>query len=458
MLKKTLILFVVITSIWFGIFCGNVSADGKDIFWDGSIGCSWSDYRNWWVEAYPDPPGECCVPNNLSNVILNNAQGVCLDTNGTAIINSLKNSGESWLSLQTGWYPCLKMVNFLNQGELKINGWQEHFIEITGSFVNDTDAVLQISTNLSFQGSANLLNAGEFDVDPFCKVAMHDGEITNSGKLDIDGRLDNVSITNSGVVQVGGNGDIDALNLLNNATIQVYGGSLGSDNELINSGSITGWGVVYGTSSFQNQTGGAITASYGALRLVTDGTFSNSGIIKNLPLSSLDIWDWSSPTDVMNNGTIEVNTGGGVAVHSNLRNSEIIHLLGGALSANTIIQNSGATFSGFGNITADIVIENSGAMQFTGPTNIIGDVTIGTDATLEVRDGQTLVTGHTTNNGTIHIIGGTIIFQGGLTNNGDIIRESSSYSNASDFNYSGSVDGSDLAVFASEFGWTAGGE
>jgi len=456
MLKKTLILFVVITSSWFGIFCGNASA--VDIFWEGDYGCSWSDYRNWRVTIYPSPPGDCCVPDSDSDVILNNAESVCLDTSETAIIHSLKNSGESRLFIQTGRNPCLKMVDFLNQGELKINGWEEHFIEITGSFVNDTDAVLNISTNLSFQGSANLLNAGEFCVDSFCNVEMHDGEITNSGKLEIDGKLDNVSITNSGVVQVNENGVIDALNLLNNATIQVYGGSLNSDDELINSDSITGWGVVFAESSFQNQMGGAIIASYGALRLVTTGTFSNNGIIKNLPLSSLDILDLSAATEVVNSGTIEVNTGGGVAVHTNLRNSETIHLFGGALSANTIIESPGATFSGFGNITADIVIENSGAMQLTGPTNVVGDVTIGTNATLEVRDGQTLVTGHTTNNGTIHIIGGTIIFQGGLTNNGDIIRESSTYSNASDFNYSGSVDGSDLAVFASEFGWTAGDE
>jgi len=445
MFKKILIVFVVIAGSCFGTFCGNASADAGDIFWNGNISCSWSDYGNWWVEMYPDPPGDCCVPNNLSNVILNNAETVCLDTSGTTIINSLTNSGDSVLWIETGWNPCLKMVNFHNQGELDIAGHRDSRMEITSSVVNDAGARLQISYDLSFDGNITFSNAGELNVRKAVKFHFSDGTFINTGMIQVD---------TASELEVG--------NLQNYSTVNIHGGELNAQSDLINEGapsvnmgSITGWGVVYGKSSFQNQAGSSITASIGTLRLVTEGTISNNGIIKNLPMSSLDIVDLSPPTDVMNSGTIEVNTGGGVAVHSNLYNSNSIQLLGGALSANTITESSGAIFSGFGNITANIVIENNGTIQLTGPTNIIGDVTIGSNATLEVRDGQTLVTGHTTNNGTIYIIGGTIIFQGGLTDNGDIIRESSSSINAADFNYSGGVDGSDLAVFASEFGWTA---
>ncbi len=170
--------------------------------------------------------------------------------------------------------------------------------------------------------------------------------------------------------------------------------------------------------------------------------------------------------DINNNGTIEVNAGGGVAFDCNLINEPnnllsepngVINLLGGNLAATTITQKAGAVFQGFGTITGGVVIEPNGLIELTGPTNIVGDVTIDPNATLEISDGTTLVTGDCAcNNGTIHMIGGRIIIQGTFTNdNCNIIWEPGTYTNAADFNLDGTVNNKDLAAFAATWLWQA---
>jgi len=148
----------------------------------------------------------------------------------------------------------------------------------------------------------------------------------------------------------------------------------------------------------------------------------NTGVLANHPLSSLHI---KSPADVNSLGTIEVNAGGGVAFDCKLVNESgaIIKLLGGTLVAEVITQSAGATFEGFGGITADIVIVPSGIIKLTGPTNIVGDVEIGENGTLEISDGNTLITGHTTNNGVIRVVRGDVVFQGGYSGNGVVEKE-----------------------------------
>ena len=73
-----------------------------------------------------------------------------------------------------------------------------------------------------------------------------------------------------------------------------------------------------------------------------------------------------------------------------------------------------------------------------------------------VRDGMVLVTGETTNAGTIRLICAKITFQGGLSNTGSIIEESGTCGNIADFNLDGTVDGTDLSIFATEYGWVDG--
>ena len=75
-----------------------------------------------------------------------------------------------------------------------------------------------------------------------------------------------------------------------------------------------------------------------------------------------------------------------------------------------------------------MVIEPDGIIRLTGPTNIVGDVTIEENAVLEISDGQVIITGHTICNGTIHLKGGRIVPQNGLSGDCTIISEPSTYS------------------------------
>ncbi len=178
-----------------------------------------------------------------------------------------------------------------------------------------------------------------------------------------------------------------------------------------------------------------------------DGDLINKGVLCTKVLVPARI---ELAVDVKNSGTIEVNAGGGVSFDCNLVNepNAVIKLLGGTLAATTITQKAGANFAGFGGITGNVVIEPNAVIKLTGPTNIVGDVNIAPNATLEINDGTVLITGLTTCNGTIRIKGGRIIPQGGLSGNCNIISQPSAYTNMADFNLDGQVDFKDFSAFA----------
>jgi hypothetical protein len=129
--------------------------------------------------------------------------------------------------------------------------------------------------------------------------------------------------------------------------------------------------------------------------------------------------------DVNNLGTIEVNAGGGVAFDCNMVNepNAVIKLLGGTIAAKTITQSAGAIFEGFGGITGNVMINPNGLIELTGPTNIVGDVTVEHKAVLEISNGQTLIVGHTTNNGEIRVVNGDVVSQGGYSGSGIVKKE-----------------------------------
>ena len=133
----------------------------------------------------------------------------------------------------------------------------------------------------------------------------------------------------------------------------------------------------------------------------------------------------------------------------------VIELLGGTLAATTITQKAGAALEGFGGITGDVLIDPDGLIKLTGPTNIVGDVTVEPGATLQISDGQTLITGQTVNNGSIELIGGTVIFQGGYSGAGTIPVTAGTDRNHFDVNADGIEDFKDFASFADNWLWRA---
>jgi len=195
-------------------------------------------------------------------------------------------------------------------------------------------------------------------------------------------------------------------------------------------------------------------STYGAWP--AQGYVANTGTLANSSGTTLTVM--ADVPDFNNTGTILVRSNGAIVFdNSNLRNepSGTILLRGGSLEASRITNAQGAQFNGLGSISADLAVESNSSVHFTGPSVIYGDVTISAGATLQISDGQTLITGRTTNNGTIHLIGGTIIFQGGYTGDGQIINEAGADRNHFDVNADGIENIKDLAVFAENWLWTA---
>jgi hypothetical protein len=258
-------------------------------------------------------------------------------------------------------------------------------------------------------------------------------------------------LINAGFVTTDGDWEIDD-NLHNSGEIKLNGVVFTVEDALYNEsdGVITGYGKVE-APPFCNK--GSLYASGGPLAIVIDeGTLLNTGVLSNMPVASLNIITMG---DVNNTGIIQVNAGGGVAFDCNLVNEPngIIKLLGGTLAATSITQSADANFTGFGSITGDVIIDHDGIIKLTGPTNIVGSVTINAGATLEIRDGQTLITGHTTCDGTIYMKGGYVIPQGGLSGDCNIIWEPGLYTNVADFNLDGQVNLKDFAYLANTWLW-----
>lgn len=240
-------------------------------------------------------------------------------------------------------------------------------------------------------------------------------------------------------------------NVYNSGLINLYGGEFGVSGLINNNsaGVMRGFGIL-SAQTLNNQ--GNLYAYGSSLAVSCQTQLVNTGSLSNFPMSSLNIRAAQDPNNLE---TITANTGGGVAFDNDLTNMPggTIQLHGGTLAVNNIIQKAGATFQGFGSIASNVEIEDNGLIEITGQSNVIGNMVIGANATLEISDGTTLVTGHTTNNGTIHMKGGRLIPQGGLTNNGNVIWEPGLYNNIADFNLDGQVNLSDMAEFAKTRLW-----
>jgi hypothetical protein len=404
--------------------------------WVGTEGI-WGNANNWDPNIVPD--------NDEFNIFI-----VTIDANESEVEVGLQQSrtigtldcyGDVGIEKWTPNWVELTINNGLtNYGVLDIEN-----LEICGNVTNTTGAEMNL-IDVEIEGI--LLNSigAEMEVEGEVKVGAED---------DGNGGSAGLYVENAGSVIVYASSDFWGDFYFNNTgQVNIYGGQCGSDEVFDNNstGVIKGFGVLYADQLLRNK--GTIYAYGGSLAVSVEGPLLNSGTLGNNALSALHI---KPAVDVNNFGTIEVRAGGGVAFDCNLVNepNAVIELLGGTLAATTITQSADANFAGFGGITGDVVIAPNGLIELTGPTNIIGDVTIGAGATLEVSDGTTLITGHTTNNGTIRMIGGRVICQGGLTNNGNVEWLAGDFSNAADFNLDGTVDMRDFAEFADVWLWQA---
>ncbi len=246
-----------------------------------------------------------------------------------------------------------------NADNAKLEFW---WVEIEGSLYNSPDAELYLGSHFEIEGDI-FENDGSLLIQPTCSEVTVGSNFLNVGQIHLHGN-------------------------------PVFAGSFE------NKGVVRGFGFIYSKGIFQNE---------GTIRNETGTTFQVN----------------VQATDPNNNGIIEVNPSGAVTFDRNIVNDPngVIHLLGGTLSAPAITQKAEATLQGFGTIRGDIFIDPNGIIRLTGPTNIVGDVTIEHNAVLEISDGQTLIVGHTTNNGEIRVVNGNVVFQGGYSGNGIVKKE-----------------------------------
>ena len=406
MFRKSVIVMILVLmlSAW------AAKADVIDSNWAGGTRGQWGQASNWNPAIVPDNGGgDTFVVTIDSNAIGVDEIEVGLQQSST--IDQLDCYGyvnlEKWTS---GWVELtlVEPGGLTNYGVLDIED-----LEINGNLYNHAGGMVEIDGDVSVE-NGDVENAGVLIVNPFTDFSA-EPNLNNAGQISIHGGM------------CGANAVID-----NNST-----------------GTIAGFGILYANVLLRNK--GTIYAYGDSLVVVSEGSLLNSGTLGNNPLSSLQI---KPAADVNNFGTIEVNVGGGVAFDCNVVNepNATIELNGGTLAAHSITQSADADFAGFGSLAGDVVIEPDGLIKLTGPTNIFGNVEIGAGATLEISDGTTLIAGYTTNNGTIHMKGGRLIPQGGITN-GNIIWEPGTYSNAADFNLDGQVNFKDFSDFADTWLW-----
>jgi len=412
--------------------------------WVGGNYGRWADAANW------QPP---IVPNNGSTIIFN----VTIDTGFphthinlryNRTINQLDFYGDitfdKWTGDRLGQSVELTVVNGLNNyGELNIQGDNvgSAAMKIKANVTNAPGATLELSKGAEVEG--NLINYGRLETDSFSEA-------------DINGQL-----TNHGTVDISPSSHFNAdEGIQNHAQLDIIGGLGATDETMHNNltGTLRGFGLFHASRQIVNA--GQIVAWGGSLVVATGGALTNTGLLQSTELSPLLIKPYLSgaPGDFHNSGTIDIRTGGGVTFDCNLVNDTngVIELLGGTLAATTITQSQNGTFQGFGSIAGDVVIEPGGIIELTGPTNIVGDVNIPAGATMEISDGQTLITGHTTCDGTIHLIGGTVVFQGGCDcEDCNIINEAGIDRNHFDLNADGIEDFKDFAYFAESWLWRA---
>ena len=375
--------------------------------WTGSgDGYSWGDPSNWNPAIIPDND-----VNTFAVIIDVNDADIVLTQHRT--IDYLEVHGDAVEIDNNSHHISLTLIGLTNYGELHIGGdgrtdiigqvtnaenarLEFWWVEIEGNLHNSTDAELHFGSHVEIEGEV-FENDGSLLIHPTCSEV-----------------------------------NIDA-NFLNVGQVSSYGSPVYAGN-FENNGVVRGYGLIY-----------------------SEGLFLNKGTILNKTGDTFHIE--IETADPNNSGTIEVNSSGAITFNRNLDNdpNSVIHLLGGTLSAPTVTQKKGAVLQGFGTIRGDVSIDPNGLMELTGPTNIVGDVNIFVDATLEISDGKTLIAGHTTcDNGTILMIGGRIIPQGGFTNNNcNIIWEPGIYNNIADFNLDGQVNLQDFSEFADTWLWQA---
>ena len=449
MKKKNAVL--IVSAVVF-VFCvTGVHAEQILSTWVGDYGI-WGNPDNWDPAIVPDNDANTFRVNITANDNEPDIGLLCsrtidrLDCYGTADIWI-----SSWKGVPVGTPYSVKLTLVDPNGITNFGNLEIANLDVRGEIFNHSELTID---DTEVVGNVINYSTGQLGLNG----TDLDGALYNysGGRIDVEFANDaSDHIYNDGIVKIIPASDLlSGRDIYNSGQIEICDGECGAEETFVNNTSamVKGSGVIYGSESLENN--GQVHAHGGSLTLSSEGQLQNNGILATSPAASLAV---RVLVDVSNYGTLDIGAGAGMIFDCNMINQTIgtVMLMDGTLAAPRITQKTGATFEGFGKIASDVVIEEDGLIQLTGPTNIVGDVEIGINAVLEISDGITLVTGHTTNNGTIHMKGGRLIPQGGITNNGTVIWEPGLYNNVADFNLDGHVNINDFADFAGTWLWQA---
>jgi len=290
MFRKVLVLAAIVL-----VFSAcEVQAGVVDSNWVGGEWGYWGTASNWDPEGVPDNNGD-----TFAVTIDAGAGEVEVGVQQNRTIDQLDCYGAVRLESREWYLPELTTENGLtNHGSLDLA------IDIGGNVTNASGATLEMWEHLNIYG--NLYNlAGATLIFGLEDIDIEGGAIENDGLI----------ICSSG----GGPGEMDLFE--NRGSIQLFGGTCSAEVIFDNNstGDIRGFGVLASGQLLRNK--GQIIAFGGSLAVGIEGALINTGVLGNHPVASLHIkpsLHTEPAADVNNQGTIEVNAGGGVAFDCNL--------------------------------------------------------------------------------------------------------------------------------------------
>ena len=317
-------------------------------------------------------------------------------------------------------------INLADGGDFKdastISNTGGATIEVSGGTLNITVNVDNTGGNLTVDGPATLMlkgatinnaaTGGGIFINALTEGASvtKNGTVTNSGTLNLngDGVLRNGSLVNAGQINVNGSGNaLDGVDVTANHALEIFS----SGALLLDLG--TQIANTYGTT---NKLGGTITVDSDATLTLDGATINNAaaggGIFINALTEGAGV---AKNGTITNNGTLNLN-GDGVLKNGLLDNSGQINVNG-----------SGNALDGV-NVTANHALEilSGGTLLLDQGTHIAnGATTVDRGGTLTldgvtINDGATIDGGTVTNKGTLFLDGNAVLKNGTLGNSGQI--------------------------------------
>lgn len=346
-------------------------------------------------------PGDAFSDGGFSNSA---AGAIIIANNGTLAVNRTANAWNSY-----GISGAVTNSNPKNRGTIDLQGgsfvlYAEGAAD-AARFIDNIDGTISGFGTIS--GSISNLSAGTIRATGGTLALQGTGKFLQAGTLQVDGGATMLISNVNGLASISNAGTI----LMNGGTL--LAGAITNANWIYGSGSITGavtTGVINLSNSFLFASNGVLSAGLGSF---TNGIGVTMGTLST-------------------NATLDVQMPGGAS--QPLINQGTLSFAGGTLLANGtgsgIITNLGGVILGVGNVTQTVA--NNGTVLAANPVSGLNIFSVGLSdlnaATLGASNGAILnvvLSGGSgssfNNNGSISMIGGTLIISNGtpgvITNN-----------------------------------------